>query len=225
MLVSLPPLGTRPGMATERAEFLALAEELGLRRVRLDEGALPYLSPPFEQNALRADGMPGVPVDWRRGDLAVFARIRVVQRPRPVAPPFEKTWHEADVLGVRVRMRPQSEPGFVDPRLVTLVACDILPTVSRRDLRRRDADVWTTGNRVFRCRGTGILLRVFEALGAAQPPTERVAGALGRNLGSEEADLVKQAAEQAANLVSMEQDEQSSWKEHCWGKGLSAIAI
>jgi hypothetical protein len=36
---------------------------------------------------------------------------------------------------------------------------------------------------------------------------------------------VKRAAEQASNLVRIERDEQSSWKEHCWGKGLSAIAI
>jgi hypothetical protein len=225
VLVSLPPVGTRPGVANERAKLLALAEEWGLRLVRLDEGALPYLSPPFEQNALRADGTPRVPVDWRRGDLVTFARTRLFKRSRPLAPAFEEAWHEAEVLGVRVRLRNQGDVGFIDPRLVSLVAGDILPTVSRRDPRRRGVDVWTTGNRIFLCRGTGILLRIFEALGASQLPIERVARALGRNLDPEEADLVKRAGEQASNLISVEQDEQSSWKKHCWGEGLSAIAI
>jgi hypothetical protein len=224
-LVSLPPLGTRPGIANERAEFLAFAEELGLRLIRLEKAALPYLSPPFEQNALRADGTAGVPVDWRRGDLAVFARVRAVRRPRPVAPPLEAPWHEAEVRGVRVRMRPQSKAGFIDPRLASLVAGDILPSVSRRDPLRPAADVWTAGNRIFQCRGTGILRRVFEALGAGQLPVERVADALGRNLDPEEAGLVKLAAEQASNLISMEQDEQSSWRESCWGEAVPAIAI
>ncbi len=33
--------------------------------------------------------------------------------------------------------------------LISLVKGDILPTVSRRDPRRRQADVWTSGNRIF----------------------------------------------------------------------------
>ena len=225
VLVSLPALGTRPGIAAERADFVAFGEELGLRLVGLYAAALPYLSPPFEQNALRADGIGGVPVDWRRGDLAIFARVRAARWPRPVAPPLEAPWHEAEVRGVRVRMRPQCEAGFTDPRLVSLVDGDILPTVSRRDARREAADVWTTGNRIFQCRGTGILRRIIEALRVDQLPVERVADALGRELDMEEASLVRLAAEQASNLISMEQDEQSSWREYCWGEALSAIAI
>lgn len=225
VLMSLPPLGTRPGIASERARFLTLADELRLRLVRLDEGVLPYLSPPFEQNALRADGTPGVPIDWRRGDLVVFARTTAAQRPRPVPPPVEEAWCEAEVLGVRVRLRSQPEAGFVDPRLVSLVAGDILPTVSRRDPRRRSVDVWTSGNRVFHCRGTNILLQVLEALGTGQAPIERVACALGHKLEPDEADLVNRACEQASNLIGVEQDERRSWSERCWGDGLSAIAV
>jgi hypothetical protein len=225
LLVSLPPLGTRPGIATERAELLAFAKEMGLRLIGLHKAALPYLSPPFEQNALRADGIAGVPVDWRRGDLAMFTRARERRGARPAAPPVVAPWHEAEVRGVRVHMRPQSEAGFVDPRLVPLVAGDILPSVSRRDTRREAADVWTTGNRIFLCRGTGILLRIFEALGAGQLPIERVADALGRNLDLVEADLVKLAAEQASNLLTAEQDEQSSWREFHAGEPLPAVAI
>jgi hypothetical protein len=155
----------------------------------------------------------------------VFSRMRAAQVPRPVAPPDEGAWYEAAVTGVRVRVRPQIEAGFVDPRLVSVISGDILPTVSRRDARRQSADVWTSGNRIFQCRGTGILLRIFEALAAGQLSIERVACALGRSLAQEEADVVKRAEEQAVNLISMEQDEQSSWKEHFWGEGISAIAV
>ncbi len=225
LLVSLPPMGTRPGIAEERAKLLDFATELGLRLVRLDDAALPYLSPPFERNALRADGIAGVPVNWRRGDLAVFAKIRITHKARPLAPPFEARWHEAQVRGVRVRLRPQRDAAFGDPRLISLVAGDILPTVSRRDRRRRHADVWTAGNRIFKCRTTGILTTVMEALGARQPPVERVADALGRNLDADEANLVELAAEQVSNLISVERDEQSSWIDYCRPESFAAIAI
>lgn len=61
-LLSLPPLGTRPGIEAERAATVAYACRLGLSLVRIEAGALPYLSPPFEQNALSAQGLNGIPL-------------------------------------------------------------------------------------------------------------------------------------------------------------------
>jgi hypothetical protein len=225
VLVSLPPLGTRPGIAAERARFVEYADECGLQLVRLDAGSLPYVSPPFERNALRADGTPHVPSDWRRGDLAVFTRARTTLTARPAAPACEETWHEVGVAGLRVRLRPREGNGFVAPTLIRLVPGDILPTVSRRDLRRQRADVWTAGNRIFGCRGTGILLLILRALSGGEVPLQRVAGFLGRDLSSEEARIVGTASEQALGLINLEQDEQSTWEEHCQEEGISALAV
>jgi hypothetical protein len=225
VLVSLPPLGPRPGMPEERALFLGLAKRMGLRLDRLDEGALPYVSPPFELNALRADRLPGVPLDWRRGDLAVFVRYGGDPGPRPPAPPREEGWREVAVLGVRIRVRHDTVAEFEDPSLVPIEPGDVLPTVSRRDPRRREADVWTAGNRVYGCQAPGILFQILRALSAGDLPVERVAAAIGRALSPAEAGLVGRGSERVADLVHLEQDEQAVWREWCRREGLFAIAV
>lgn len=89
VLLSLPALGTRPGIQEERAALFHWADQLGLTLVELEEGLLPYVTPPFERNALRAAGITNCPSDWRRGDLATFelresaGASREVGRPSP----------------------------------------------------------------------------------------------------------------------------------------------
>jgi hypothetical protein len=56
-----------------------------------------------------------------------------------------------------------------------LVEGDILPSVSRRDLRRSQARLWTSGNRVFGCAAPSLLLRVLDEQdlkdGGDRPPS------------------------------------------------------
>jgi hypothetical protein len=57
-----------------------------------------------------------------------------------------------------------------------LVDDDILPTVSRRDLRRRLANVRTSGNRIFRTHNPQLILEAAiscagEAMGSGVQPT------------------------------------------------------
>jgi hypothetical protein len=72
ILLSVPPIGTRPGVQEEWNEMVAWSRGIGLRLLERRPLVLRYLSPPFETNALRAAGVPMCPADWRRGDLAVF---------------------------------------------------------------------------------------------------------------------------------------------------------
>jgi hypothetical protein len=83
ILASIPPVGTRPGIPEERTRLLEFSSQIGLELVRIESAQLPYRSPPFEQNALRAVGVAGAPVDWRRGDLAIFAPISQAGALRP----------------------------------------------------------------------------------------------------------------------------------------------
>ncbi len=68
--VSMPPLGTRPGVRGERDILLERAPTYGLTLRSVRPGALRYARPPFERAAMRAAGLLHlVPHDWRQGDL------------------------------------------------------------------------------------------------------------------------------------------------------------
>jgi hypothetical protein len=161
LLLSVPPMGTRPGIVAEREELLAFAERVGYTLRETHASSLAYVMPPFERNALKAAGLAEfVPWDWRRGDLLVFERTGEVDGGRPQSPRAENNWVERVVDGVRFRVSLQGDRG-TDPRLLSLVHGDILPTVSRRDPRRARVCLWTSGNRVFDCAAPSVLLSIL----------------------------------------------------------------
>lgn len=210
VLVSTPPIGTRPGIDRDRRSLLDWARQLGLAHPRLEKAILPYYSPPFEINALRAEGLCGILEDWRRGDLTVFEKDAQVTLPRPVPPPAsEGEWVEESIHGVRMRVRSSESCDFVDPKLLTIVGGDILPSASRRDYRRPLVDVWTSGNRVFACQGRNVLIHILRALAAGGSPVEIVAGHIGRELSAGEQTLVKKAVIRMTEIINTERGENS----------------
>jgi hypothetical protein len=202
ILVSLPGIGTRPGLEAERAELLALVRGWGLRLVCWEPAALTYMSPRFEQNAHCAAGLRGVPLEWRRGDLAVFENDSAAQAPRPALSSPRDMWEEIAVGSTRIKLRLRAENGFRDPTLLPIVPGDILPTVSRRDARRERADVWTSGNRVFATRGVLLVRELL--LAAGSDPVIAVSNVLRRKLNRQEAMLVVSAAWQISDLIRIE---------------------
>jgi len=206
LLVSMPQAGTRPGIAEEWADTLDWAERVGLSLIRLEQGALSYVTPPFERNALRAEGLYSIPEEWRRGDLAVFLRSNQAIVSRPLLARGDE-WAEEVLLGMRVRIRLQNEEGFQDPSLISLVPGDVLPSVSRRDQRRRFTDVWTSGNRIFACKSRNMLRLIIQAVAAGRSADEAVAAYLKRPLGAEESRVVLHAAHKIARVASLEQEE------------------
>jgi hypothetical protein len=150
VLMSLLPVGTRPGAADDRAAILKYLRRLSLEPTEIRQAELNYRTPHFEANALAAAGIRGIPSDWRRSDLVVLRKSSATSRPLTLRWP-EKQWREAVIGRMRLFIRvcaPESrvEEGF---SLRSIVPGDILPTVSRRDLRRRRAGIWTSGNRVL----------------------------------------------------------------------------
>ena len=205
LLLTLPPVGTRPGIVEERQALLAWAEALGLARIHVESAAVRYISPLYEWNALRADGLGDVPLDWRAGDLVVFRCIAQGQQPaRPTLPGRAPTWREVQLRGVRVRVRATRRDEVCAPALRPLVAGDVLPSISRRDPRRRGADVWTSGNRVFACRSPGILAEVAIGLATGESALERVARSLGRQPTLQEVLALDGCYRQLQRLVDTE---------------------
>jgi hypothetical protein len=202
ILLSLPPVGTRPGIQKERERITAAAAGFGLELVRLNMGALGYRTPFFEANAMDAAGTP-MSQDWRFGDLAVFRRNENVCGPRPELQP-EPVWVERSLGLTRFKLREEAATDFASPVLSSVVPNDVLPSVSRRDPRRDRADVWTSGNRIFRCDGTGTLATVIDGMSAGEPPEIAVAMKLGRRLTDNEMVLVENAVHQLRNVVKWE---------------------
>ena len=167
---------------------------------------LPYSSPLFERNALKAEGICNVHSEWRRGNLVVFKKIQEVE----IEPPETQQvndWVEVFLQKVRIRLRGSSNQQFSDPSLKGIISGDILPSVSRRDPRRSLADVWTSGNRIFKCSGRNILLKILQALAINSSPQENVSNYLSRCLSCDELILVNKATEQIENILKIEQNE------------------
>jgi hypothetical protein len=202
VLLSLPPVETRPGIHEERERITAGAAGFGLELVRLTKGVLRYRTPFFETNAMHAAGTSMLQ-GWRLGDLAVFRRTDAICGPRPVLKP-EPAWAERSLGLTRFKLRETAATGFASPVLLSLVPGDVLPSVSRRDPRRNAAAVWTSGNRIFGCDGTGTLAAIIEGINAGESPEIAVGMRLGRALTSSEAMLAGTAAQQVRNVVKWE---------------------
>ena len=211
VLLSSAPDGVRPGIREERERIIAGAAKSGLRFLGIERLVLSYTTPFFEHNALRAAGFAHVAPNWRRGDLLIFERTGDAL-PGPMNPiAHSAEWVQADVRMATVWVRSKDQPDFIDPRLVRLVQGDILPTVSRRDDRREAADVWTAGNRIYRCDGSHILSIILHAISVSESPLEAVQQSLQRSLDRVEAAKVEASIAQVEKLLQTELREMRSF--------------
>jgi len=210
VLASIPPIGTRPGVAAERDAFNAHAESWGFSNPSVRPAALRYRTPPFELNALRAADILADLAEWRCGDLAVSRRTHAATLHFPkIEKLVEEAWVEVCINGVRIKIKQQPrEPVHSDsssPKLLSLVDGDVLPSVSARHPVRADVDVWTSGNRVFKCKESEAFIELCQNLrdnrviNLAEPRESP----MDKRISS----LLKPAQRRLANLVSLEFDE------------------
>ena len=211
VLLSSAPFGVRPGIQEERDRIVRAAKESGLRFLGTEPHVLSYATPFFEHNALRAAGFAHVMPNWRRGDLLTFQRAggSFSGPTNPMLPVPE--WAQFDVRGATIWVRPRDQQGFVDPSLVPVVPGDILPTVSRRDVRREAADVWTAGNRIYRCKGSHILSIILHSISVSEAPLEAVRRSLQHSLDHLEAAKVETSIVQVESIVQTELQEMRSF--------------
>lgn len=219
VLISLAPDATRPSAAADRTSAIDFAFRLGLDLAEHDALAIGYETPFFERNALNAAGIYPPP-QWRRGDLLVFRKTRMPARPFVAAPMHRREWTKVAIGRMRVMLRMLSATTTGETGLISYVEGDVLQTVSRRDRRRSFAQVWTSGNRVFR---TDNPLLVFdaalscsgEAMGSGIQPrlwgTLRDSKALER-VADELRDLAALEAEEERGIETPEIERSRTWR-------------
>lgn len=162
--ISLPPINTRPNILEERLEWFSYCKKLGLCIETLEPQHLQYTMPFFEYNALRTAGITDILPFWRKGDLAIFRKVDKPKVERPPDTREESLWIEREYKGTRFRVLKEEENFSENFSFRSLVKMDILPTVSSRDPIRKDANVWTSGNRIFKCSGGEEIITTIDLL-------------------------------------------------------------
>lgn len=211
VLLSVPGLGTRPGIRQEWQDLIRWAEHRGLRLLDYEMRALPYISPLFERNALRTAGIRDYPADWRRGDLATFEADGSFGG-ETLAGSGQSRWKEVQFGRIRFRIQGDSFAGWRNPRLHPVVLGDILPSVSRRDARLKSVAVWTSGNRIFDCKGCFVLSNIMEAMSMGDCVFSRLAAVIGEPLDEAQREEVRNAIAQLSGVIALEQEEIEDWR-------------
>jgi hypothetical protein len=137
---------TRPSASTDRFRVFEGAFKLGFDLKEVVPSALGYQSPPFETEALRADGIGED--DWRSGDLFVFTlRVITAKTANWRKPRTTERW-ESVLFGkttIKVKVQPPGSDQF-DFSPASPTGELRLRSVSRRSPTRPRVNFWTSRN-------------------------------------------------------------------------------
>jgi hypothetical protein len=147
LLLSVLPRLTRPSAEADRLEIMAFASQWGFDLVSAEPASLHYLSPPFETEALKTEGLNLA--TWRLGDLYTFVRSpREVVASKPEYSEDQQLWHTFNVgpTVVKVKWDGSHSQGSFDFKKVPGAGGTRLRSVSRRSSLRSGINLWTSRN-------------------------------------------------------------------------------
>lgn len=172
--ISLPPINTRPNIDKERIDWFEFCQKHGLCLENLYAQKLHYAMPFFEFNAFRAAGIKDILPFWRKGDLALFRKVHNDSFTRPEINEIKSDWIEREIETVRLRVNVGNVDEVTGQKLEieSIVKSDILPSVSTRDERREHANIWTSGNRIFKVNNPRNFVKILDELKNKSPETE-----------------------------------------------------
>jgi hypothetical protein len=146
LLSVLPPL-TRPSAEDDRSAIVSFALERGFDLVSTEPGLLGYLSPPFEREALKTEGL--TLRAWRFGDLYTFVLSeRDVPKYKAESTEQEQLWRTFTVGPMVVKVKWDGTHfrdafGFDNVSEMNDIR---LRSVSRRSPLRSKINLWTSRN-------------------------------------------------------------------------------
>jgi hypothetical protein len=146
---STPSIGTRPGVKQEWRKMKEWLSAYGYTEINRKNLSLSYTTPIFEINSLLSEGIKTIPLEWRRSDLSILRLDIKCNFERPGNSETER-WNDFIISSVHIKFKNSiRKKGF--PKLNKIVDGDILPSVSRWHPIRKNADIWTAGNRIYSC--------------------------------------------------------------------------
>ncbi|RZJ51493.1 MAG: class I SAM-dependent methyltransferase [Flavobacterium sp.] len=161
--ISIPPINARPSIPQERIQWFSFCQENGLCLENLYSQKLSYAMPFFEFNAFRIAGVKDVLPFWRKGDLAIFKKTENIETLRPLVNDVIEEWIEIQIDTVRFRIKMDKTTGTKLPlQIHSIVDTEILPSISARDIRRNEANVWTSGNRIYKVQNSAKFVTLLE---------------------------------------------------------------
>jgi len=204
IVMSLPPAGTRPGIASERRRFRGAVAALGLEMKVIRRNWLAYSTPPFETNALRAAGWDDPPREWRRGDIAILRAHGSAIGPRPCIGGSPAGWDEVMLGWTRIRVLPRAPGPEFDPSLRPLVPGNVLADVSSRNPVRDKVNVWTSGNRIYHTRTPSAVIAMLKAMAAGSNARDAATSTIGRVPTRSEERAIVTTVRQLSLIASIE---------------------
>ena len=177
LFLSVLPRLTRPSAAEDRIEILDVAQSLGFDLTAVAPRALRYVSPPFETEALKADGVIELG-DWRSGDLFSFVLgTRPPKHIKPREPISKEVWQAYEVGKTTIKIK--TEPAEVSQEFkfeaVSSGGEFRLRSVSRRSPARSKVNLWTSRNIALAVSKVVVLAEVLQRISG----TESIHDALG----------------------------------------------
>lgn len=162
VVLSFPPEGTRASVRDELNELMAWCKNNSYKIEKRIPNLLPYRSPLFEVNALRAQGVTNFPLNWRRGDLIILKKVSDTIPAKPEMPIPKEKWEEVRIGHVRIKVCRSKARGRC---ILTAVGPkDILASVSSRQRSRKLANVVTSGNRFLQTKSPDELISCLSVL-------------------------------------------------------------
>jgi len=101
----------------------------------------------------------------------------------------------------------RADDGISNGLLRSVVAGDVLHTVSSREPSRAEVDIWTSLNRVWASTNPLALRAICRALAERADPLAAVEADLSRRLEAVEAEHVRAAADRLTAIVKREREE------------------
>jgi len=165
LLLSVLPRLTRPSADQDRSEILRFASDRGFDLVDKEPASLRYLSPPFETEALKSEGLNiGA---WRSGDLYTFALSeRDVPEYRVDKSEEDQLWHTWTVGRTVVKVKWDGSHGEEKFDLHNLAGATGIRfrSVSRRSPLRSRINVWTSRNIALRTSRPDVVCAALQLL-------------------------------------------------------------
>lgn len=165
LVISFPPVFTRPSIRTERRRLLRMAELLGLSFTTELAEFTEYSVPLFEYTAYREHGIE-LNRPWRKGDVLIFKRCTEATRPVDIPVDVCERWDQYGYGGTRLFLRQNGAAGDGPARIFPVSGSSnfIYDSTSSRTRLWKHARLVSTRNRIADLSGTKQLASILPRL-------------------------------------------------------------